>query len=120
MHTLKAEVKQLEQQALKEETQVQQIKKSNTKQLPGNSTNEAVQSNKGFKISHKLNLISKQAAYSLTIQSQLPIDTILLQCNQSVDILKIEDKKCKENDIEDSQNGNMLLTTLKVDSEDTN
>ena len=44
-------------------------------------------------------------------------------CNENggaVDILKIEDKKCKENAIEDSQNGNMLLTTLKVDSEDTN
>ena len=48
------------------------------------------------------------------------MDTILLQCNQSVDILKIEDQKCKENAIDDSQHGNMLLTTLKIDSEDTN
>ena len=71
-------------------------------------------------MSYKLNLISQQAAYSLTIHSQLAMDTILLQCNQSVDILKIEDQKCKENAIEDSQHGNMLLTTLKIDSEDTN
>ena len=65
-----------------------------------------------------MNLISAQAAYNLTINSQKAIDTILLQSNQSVDILQIEDKKCKENNIQDELHGNMLLTTLKVDSED--
>ena len=65
-----------------------------------------------------MNLISAQAAYNLTIQSQQAIDTILLQSNQSVDILNIEGKNCKENNIQDDLYGNMLLTTLKVDSED--
>ena len=64
-----------------------------------------------------MNLISQQAAYDLTITSQRPIETILLQSNQSVDILEIKDKVCKQNRIKDEINSaNMLLTTLKIDS----
>ena len=58
----------------------------------------------------------------MTITSQRPIDTILLQSNQSVDILSIKDKVCKENrmkrDQNNTDNNNVLLTTLKIDSAD--
>lgn len=55
----------------------------------------------------------------MTITSQRPIDTILLQSNQSVDILNIKDKVCKENRMKDEVDpNNLLLTTLKVDSQD--
>ena len=58
----------------------------------------------------------------MTITSQRPIDTILLQSNQSVDILSIKDKVCKENrmkrDQSNTDNNNVLLTTLKIDSAD--
>ena len=40
----------------------------------------------------------------------------MLQSAQAVDILQIENQKCKENSIEDKIHGNMLLTTLKFDS----
>ena len=40
----------------------------------------------------------------------------MLQSAQAVDILQIENQKCKENSIEDKTHGNMLLTTLKFDS----
>jgi hypothetical protein len=42
-----------------------------------------------FKASYKSNLIVDQASYSLTIDSQLPIDTIMLTSKQRVDILDI-------------------------------
>lgn len=76
----------------------------------------------GFRADFKLNLISHQAAYDLTITSQRPIDTILLQSNQSVDILSIKDKVCKENrmkrDLNNNYDNSLLLTTLKIDSTD--
>ena len=59
-----------------------------------------------FKASYKQNLLADQAAYSLTIDSQLPIDTILLSSKQSVDILDIVDKVAKENSIEDESGAN--------------
>ena len=81
-------------------------------------TPQADLSVQGFKVDYKLNLISQQAAYDLTITSQKPIDTILLQSKQSVDLLSIKDKVCRENKIEpdSSQQSNLLLTTLKVNS----
>lgn len=72
-------------------------------------------------MSYKLNLISAQAAYDLTITSQKPIDTVLLQSNQQIDILQIKDNVCKQNKVTDEANRqNVLLTTLKVDSKTTN
>ena len=42
-----------------------------------------------------------------------------MQSNQSVDILEIKDKVCKQNKLKDEANpANMLLTTLKIESDD--
>ena len=80
----------------------------------------------GFKVSYKLNLVPSIAAYDVTITSQRPIDTVLLQSTQQVDILSFKDKVCKENRIKDEEgsegyiiNGsNKTLTTLKIDAGD--
>ena len=62
---------------------------------------------------YKMNLIQSIAAYELTITSQKPLETILLQSSQSVDILEIKDKLAKENRVKDeSCKENVLLTTL--------
>ena len=66
------------------------------------------------------------AAYDVTITSQRPIDAVLLQSSQQVDILSFKDKVCKENRIKDEEgsagsainSGNQTLTTLKIDSPD--
>ena len=52
-----------------------------------------------FKVDYKLNLVSQMAAQEITLSSQRQIDTILLQSSQSIDLLGIEDKVCKENQI---------------------
>ena len=62
-----------------------------------------------FKTSYKMSLVAEQAAYSLTIDSQLPIDTLLLASKQAVDIIEITDKVAKENTIPD-ENGQMIKT----------
>jgi len=54
-----------------------------------------------FKTSYKMSLVAEQAAYSLTIDSQLPIDTLMLTSKQSVDVLEIVDNVAKENTIPD-------------------
>ena len=43
------------------------------------------------------------AAYDVTITSQRPIDAVLLQSSQQVDILSFKDKVCKENRIKDEE-----------------
>jgi hypothetical protein len=48
-----------------------------------------------------MSLVAEQAAYSLTIDSQLPIDTLMLTSKQSVDVLEISDNVAKENTIPD-------------------
>lgn len=77
--------------------------------------------NKGFKADYKMNLINSQAAYDLTITSQRPLDTIILQSNQQIDILHIKDKVCRQNKVKDELNSktNVLLSTLKIDGADT-
>ena len=54
-----------------------------------------------FKVSHKLNIIPAEAAYSLMIDSQLPMDTLLLQSMQNLDILEVKDNLAKINKITD-------------------
>jgi hypothetical protein len=56
-----------------------------------------------------MSLIAEQAAYSLTIDSQLPIDTLLLTSKQSIDVLEIVDNVAKENTVPDDQ-GQMIKT----------
>ena len=73
-----------------------------------------------FKVSFKLNIIPSEAAYSLYIDSQLPIDTLLLQSMQNIDILEVKDNLAKINKIVDKLSTNALLATLKVQGEQTN
>lgn len=53
------------------------------------------------------------------IDSQLPIDCIMLQSRQNVDILEVKDGVCTINKITNDKQ-NALLATLKVIGEDTN
>lgn len=58
-----------------------------------------------------MSLTPADASYTLLIDSQLPIDTILLQSTQQIDILSITEGSAKKNLI----GKETLLATLKVD-----
>ena len=59
-----------------------------------------------------MSLIPADASYNLLIDSQLPIDTIVLQSGQPIDILTIKEGAAKKNLVGDKQK---LLATLKID-----
>lgn len=42
-----------------------------------------------FKVSYKLNLLPKEGAHALLIDSQMPIDYIMMQSMQNIDILDV-------------------------------
>jgi hypothetical protein len=73
-----------------------------------------------FKVSFKLNVIPSEAAYSLFIDSQLPIDCLMLQSMQNIDILSVKDNICKINKVNDKLSTNVLLATLKVSGDEAN
>jgi hypothetical protein len=73
-----------------------------------------------FKVSHKMNLVQQEAAHILLIDSQLPIDCLMIQSMQNVDIIEVKDNVCKINKINDKITNNALLATLKVQGEDSN
>ena len=73
-----------------------------------------------FKVSHKMNLVQQEAAHILLIDSQLPIDCLMIQSMQNVDIIEVKDNVCKINKINDKITNNGLLATLKVQGEDSN
>jgi hypothetical protein len=72
-----------------------------------------------FKVTYKMNIVSQEAAYSLFIDSQLPIDSLMLQSMQNIDILSVKDGVCTINKVTDKQHGNVLLATLKVSGEES-
>lgn len=84
----------------------------------GNGSYE-VDYGEAFKVSHKLNLIASEAAYSLYIDSQIPIDTLVLQSMQNIDIISVKDNICTINKINDKANNNVLLAILKVHGEES-
>lgn len=53
----------------------------------------------------------------LTIDSQLAIDSLVLQSEQPVDVLEVKDCVCKRNQIKDGKSTSLLMT-LKMNSED--
>ena len=69
-----------------------------------------------FKASFKMSMLASEAAYTLILDSQLPIGSLLVQSKQHVDILSIDNKACKLNSTKDGQN--LLLSTIKIDSPD--
>ena len=73
-----------------------------------------------YKVSYKINLLPEEAAHMVFIDSQLPIDTLLIQSMQTIDILEVKDNVCKISTIRDKLTNNALLATLKVQNEDSN
>lgn len=69
-----------------------------------------------FQADYKLNLLSAEAAFLLTVDSQLAIDSLLLHSSHAVDVLEVRDCVCKKNQIRDPSN-NGLLMTLKVSAQ---
>ena len=85
---LQDEIAKLEQKLALEEQKVQSLVQKQ-KQLPrqasqqpasaaAQGSGQAQLATKGFKVDYRMNLVSQQAAYELTITSQRPIETILL------------------------------------------
>lgn len=50
-----------------------------------------------FKVNYKMNLVAEEGAYTLIIDSQLPMASIMLQSKQSIDILDIKDNMASVN-----------------------
>ena len=69
--------------------------KKDIKPEPGKKEEEAQYYGTPFKVSYRLNLIQSEAAYSLNIDSQLPVQSLVLQSNLNVEILNSNDKSLK-------------------------
>ena len=67
-----------------------------------------------FKVSYKMNFIPSEAAHLLFIDSQLPIDSLLIQSMQNVDFIEVKNNTCKITKINDKLTNNGTLATLKV------
>lgn len=65
-----------------------------------------------FKASYKLNLLVKEGAHALLIDCQMPIDYILMQSMQNIEILDVPGSTCKVNKVVDQSSA--LLATLKA------
>lgn len=72
-----------------------------------------------FKVSYKMNLIPSEASQILFIDSQLPIDCLLIQSMQNVDIIEVKNNTCKITKVNDKLTNNGTLATLKVQGEDS-
>lgn len=72
---------------------------------------------KPFKVSYKMNLVPAEGAQTLIIDSQVPIDFLMLQSMQNIDILDVKDGVCKITKVADKISNCALLATLKVQGE---
>ena len=71
-----------------------------------------------FKVNFKMNLIPDEGAYSLIIDSQLPISSIMMQSRQNIDILHVKDNLAKINRIFDIRDPNIAsLAYLSIDGD---
>jgi hypothetical protein len=70
----------------------------------------------GFKATYRLNLLQNSASYSLSIDSQLPIDTLVLQSATGVEILPSKQSAFKVTNIRDKSCG--LLSQVKIETRD--
>jgi hypothetical protein len=67
-----------------------------------------------------MNLIPHEAAHLLFIDSQLPIECLLIQSMQNVDIIEVKDNVCRATKVNDKISNNGLLATLRVATEEVN
>ena len=71
-----------------------------------------------FKVSSKMNLIPEDGAYMLIIDSKLPIQSIVLQSKQNVDILKIKDNIAKIYAVKETQDPSIqMMAQLVIEGE---
>jgi Co/Zn/Cd efflux system component len=74
-----------------------------------------------FKVTYKLNLVTDEAAYTLIIDSQKPISSVIMQSKQNIDILNIKDNLAKINRIQEISDPNISsLAHLQVQSDENN
>lgn len=71
-----------------------------------------------FKVSSKMNLIPEDGAYMLIIDSKLPIQSIVLQSKQNVDILKIKDNIAKIYPVKEFEDPSIqMMAQLMIEGE---
>ncbi|CDW85212.1 bardet-biedl syndrome 7 protein [Stylonychia lemnae] len=118
--TLQKEVELLKKKAKEiERIQEQELEDENVQIAIVQGDVPQVDYGESFKVSYKLNILPSEAAYSLFLDSQLPIDSVVLQSMQNIDIISAKDNICQINKIEDKINNNVLLATLKVAGDDS-
>jgi len=64
--------------------------------------------------------LPKEGAHTLLIDSQMPIDYIMMQSMQNIDILDVPGSTCKVNKMVDQLSHCALLATLKAQGGDDN
>lgn len=112
----------LKMSKLKEEIdkiQNQVLKMRDTYQSTLNNS-KALSQLKMFQINEKFELNRDDASYTLSIESEVPIDNVLLQCDVPIDLLDSEKNSCVLSYSDcDENDGNFLLVTYRCQANTT-
>lgn len=107
---LRNEVEELQDTVLQEREKYQQTAQSQT----------AVSALPHFAVNDKFTLNRDDASYTLSIEVQLPIDNILLQCDVPIDLLDVDKNSAVVSySACDIENGNFLLATYRCQANTT-
>ena len=107
---LTQEIEALQQKVIQEREHYQQTALSDT----------AVSAVPSFNINDRFFLSHSDASYTLSIEVQMPIDTILLQSNVPVDLLDVEKNSAVVSySTCDPESGNYLLATYRCQANTT-
>ncbi|CAF0705971.1 unnamed protein product [Brachionus calyciflorus] len=75
---------------------------------------------KSFQINHRFELNRDDASYTLSIEAEVPIDNVLIQCDVPIDLLDSDKNSCVVSYSEcDENDGNFLLVTYRCQANTT-
>jgi Bardet-Biedl syndrome 7 protein len=78
------------------------------------TNNSELSSLQSFHINDKFELCKDDASYNLSLETDVPIDNILLQCDVPIDLLDTDKNSCVMSHSDSSeQDGNFLLVTFR-------
>lgn len=73
-------------------------------------------------MSFKLNLVAEEGAHLLIVDSQVPIDSIVVQSRQTVDVMEVVDNLAKINrvgDIQDPSISSLVYLSVEGDGKES-
>lgn len=65
---------------------------------------------KSFQINHRFELNRDDASYTLSLEAEVPIDNVLLQCDVPIDLLDSEKNSCVVSYSECDENVKLILS----------